>query len=89
MLRIVELDELAKSIEANLGPGNQDLYNISRIGFKICERTEDGKIRTDFSNYDELEAGTAILSSRYHMGSPEFEVRFAYQNKKSYQLILY
>lgn len=73
VLRILNLEELAKSVQTNLGPSSQDFYNISRVGVRIWEMVDD-VVRPPLNNYREINKNTAILQSQYHELSQIFDL---------------
>lgn len=54
-------------MKANLGPGTNDLYNISRVDVTILETT-DGIVKPKFNNFTELSVKKGILRASSHQG---------------------
>lgn len=74
VMRILNISDLAKSVETNLPPDPEDTFNISRVAVKIWEITDDGLARPPLNNYTEIDSRCSILRSNYQEGSEFFKL---------------
>lgn len=80
ILRILNLDELTKSVETNFGPSQSAEYNIGRVVVKVWEMVEEGPARPPRNNYKEINQTTAILQSQHHESSRVFKLNAGKQS---------
>lgn len=79
-MRILNLEDLAKSVETNMGSSRQAMYNIARVVVKIWEMVEDGVVRPPLNNYREVNKNIAILQSQYSECSKIFKLNAGHQS---------
>lgn len=65
ILRYLCLEDLVKTLEANLKPGPSNVYNISLIEFEMWDETEDKTVKPPLKNFTELNPTSAILRATY------------------------
>lgn len=72
VIRVVDLEDLTKLIETNLGPDREDIYNINRVSLSIFELGHGNNIEPPLNYYTKLSPGKAILRSLYSEISPKY-----------------
>lgn len=72
VLRIVDLDEVVRSVEVNLSPSKEDFYNLSWVKVKYC-KSEDGAPLPPLHHYVDIEDTSAILRSLYSENSGKYD----------------
>lgn len=74
VIRVVDLEDLTKLIEANLGPDREDLYNINRVNLSIFELGQGEHVEPPVHCFTKLSPGKAILRSLYSEMSPKYGI---------------
>ncbi|XP_050312068.1 uncharacterized protein LOC126747451 [Anthonomus grandis grandis] len=74
-IRCLQLEDMAKAIEANLDPNEEDFFNITKVKIILYEAGAEGTIKPPLNNYTALTETSAILRSWISDESDKYEIR--------------
>lgn len=74
VLRLLTVEDLARTLEANFEPGTNNMFNISSLRFIVWQKEEGGIMKPPLYNYKEVNAYTSILRTISSVKSARFKL---------------
>ncbi|KAL1502116.1 hypothetical protein ABEB36_007308 [Hypothenemus hampei] len=74
-LRFLCIEDMVKTIEANLDPNVENFFNINKVKVTLYEIGEEGMKKPALNNYTKINDNSAILRGWLSEMSPKYQIR--------------